>query len=188
MQKCSLPKLAQAVVAALAAALSVGAAEPDREKLARQLVRHEGRRSKVYLDTTGNPSIGVGFNLNRVDAPKKIEALGLSYGKVRAGDQELSDRQIDQLLAEDIDAAIVDCKALFPRFSDLSDVRQRVLIDMAFNLGDARLQQFKKMIANLNRGDFAAAANEMRDSKWYRQVKKRGAVLESMMRTDMDVE
>ena len=74
----------------------------------------------------------------------------------------------------------------FPNFAGLSDVRQRVLVDMMFNLGKPRLEKFKKMIANVNKGDFAKAADEMKDSKWYTQVKKRGRVLEQMMRTDSD--
>jgi GH24 family phage-related lysozyme (muramidase) len=183
-----LKKLAYPVAAALIITFGVRAEEMDRNKLTRQLVKHEGRRSKVYKDTEGVPTIGVGFNLNRPDAKKKIEALGLSYDMVRDGEQELSERQIDDLLVADIDAAVADCNALFPKFADLSDVRQRALADMAFNLGPARLKSFKKMIASVNNENFVGAADEMKDSQWYRQVKKRGETLESMMRTGKDPE
>jgi lysozyme len=162
------------------------AAELDRGKLREQLIRHEGKRSGVYKDTEGIPTIGVGFNLRGRNAKARIEALGLDYDKVLAGTQEMSDKQIETLLDEDIDTAISACKDLFRAFGELSDVRQRVLVDMMFNLGKTRFSQFKKMIAAIAAHDFAKAADEMKDSKWYKQVKSRGKELEAMMRDDKD--
>ena len=43
----------------------------------------------------------------------------------------------------------------------------RVLADMAFNLGQARLGAFKKMIAAVNAGQFAKATDEMKASAWH---------------------
>jgi GH24 family phage-related lysozyme (muramidase) len=160
----------------------------DRAKLKAQLIKHEGKRSKVYLDTAGHPTIGVGFNLDRADAKKKIEALGRDFAKVKAGTQELSDEQIARLLDADLETALADCKAVFPKFGDLSDVRQRVLADMMFNLGRSKFQGFKKMIAAVNGEDFAKAADEMKESVWYKQVRTRGKTLEQMMRTNADPE
>lgn len=159
----------------------------DRSKLKAQLVHHEGKRSKVYLDTEKIPTIGVGFNLNRRDAKQRVETLGIDFAKLRSGSIELSDRQIESLLEEDINSAIKDCKSLFPELAELSDVRQRVLIDMTFNLGKARLSKFRKMRAAVKARDFRRAGEEMRDSKWYHQVKSRGKNLVSMMQTNKDV-
>ena len=161
-------------------------ADLDREKLKAELVKHEGKRNHVYKDTEGHPTIGVGFNLDRGDAKTKIEALGLDYAKVKAGTQDLTDAQVYQLLDGDMDTAIVDSKSVFPKFADLSDVRQRVIADMMFNLGKSKFLGFKKMIEAVNAGDFAKAADEMKDSAWYRQVGQRGKTLEKMLRTDMD--
>lgn len=162
------------------------AADLDRDKLQKQLILHESKEAKVYKDSEGIPTIGVGFNLKRAGAKKQIEDLGLDYNKVLAGEQALTDHQIEKLLDADIDSAIASCKAVFPKFADLSDVRQRVLVDMMFNLGKARFEEFKKMIAAVKEGKYAVAADEMKDSKWYKQVKTRGQRLEAMMRTDMD--
>jgi lysozyme len=162
------------------------AADLDREKLRQQLTKHEGKKSKVYNDSEGIPTIGVGFNLTRSDAKKKIEQLGLDHTKVKEAKQVLTDAQIEKLLEADIDSAIADCKAIFPKFADLSDVRQRVLIDMMFNLGKKRFEQFKKMIQSVEAGKYDAAAEEMKASKWYEQVKVRGKTLEAMMRTGKD--
>ncbi|HEX4612695.1 MAG TPA: glycoside hydrolase family protein [Urbifossiella sp.] len=172
---------------ALALALpAADAAELDRGKLIAQLVQHEGKKAKAYKDTAGHPTIGVGFNLDRADAKKKIEALGLNFEKVKAGAQELTDQQITRLLDADIEAAMAECKAVFPGFSDLSDVRQRVLADMMFNIGRTKAEQFQKLIAAVAAKDFGKAADEMKNSAWYRQVGMRGRELEQMMRTDTD--
>lgn len=163
-----------------------GATSLDLNKLRKQLITHEGKRLKAYKDSENILTIGVGFNLTRADAKKRIEAFGLDFDKVKAGVQELTDKQAMMLLEADIDSAIRDCKSIFPKFHDLSDVRQRVLLDMMFNLGKTRFSNFKNLIANVNAGRFEAAADEMKASKWYVQVKSRGKTLEAMMRTDRD--
>ena len=164
------------------------ATDLDRAKLKKQLVLHEDRKTKVYNDSEGIPTIGVGFNLKRDGAKKRIESLGLNYAKVVAGEQELSDPQIDELLDADIDSAVASCKAVFPKFADLSDVRQRVIADMVFNLGRAKFEGFEKMITAVKEEKFDTAADEMKRSKWYKQVKTRGTRLEAMMRTNREGE
>lgn len=167
---------------------SAVAVDLDRAKLKAQLVRHEGKRSKVYKDSLGILTIGVGFNLERGDAKKRIEALGLDFQKVKDGKQDLTDEQIFQLMDADTNTAIVNCKSVFPKFSELSDVRQRVLVDMMFNLGKPRFEGFKMMITHVKEGDFGKAADDMKNSKWYAQVGTRGSRLEAMMRTNKDQE
>ena len=89
------------------------------------------------------------------------------------------------LLREDIADAEKDLQH-FDWFPRLDPVRRKVVIDMRYNLGPTRFRQFKRMIAALGRGDYKAAADEMVDSKWYRQVKTRGTRLAQMMRTGED--
>jgi GH24 family phage-related lysozyme (muramidase) len=159
---------------------------PARDRLRQQLATHEGREKKAYKDTMDIPTIGVGFNLNRKDAKAKIEALGLDYARVMEGKQELNDAQIDKLLEADITGSIANCRSVFPKFSELSEVRQRVLSDMMFNLGKDKFEGFTKMIAAVKSGDFTKAADEMKQSDWYNQVKERGKKLEKMMRENKD--
>ena len=86
---------------------AVANADPiDKARLKKQLVRHEGKRLKVYKDSEGIPTIGVGFNLRRQDAKAKIEAFGLNFQDVLEGRVALTDAQVDSLLVADIDAAI----------------------------------------------------------------------------------
>jgi lysozyme len=53
---------------------------------------------------------------------------------------------------------------------------------MMFNMGLPRLSQFKKMKAAVDAGDWDEAANQMEDSRWYRQVQNRAERLIERMR------
>ena len=83
---------------------------------------------------------------------------------------------------EDVDEAVADCCALFLNFASLPDQVQRVLVNMAFNLGRGRLSKFKKLITAVNEGNWQKAADEMVDSRWYNQVGNRSIELENWMR------
>lgn len=157
------------------------------DKLAKQIVLHEGFESTVYKDTVGVPTIGVGFNLRRDDARAKIEQLGLDYDMVLAGQQTLSRQQAEKLAMDDIKMATRDAKDLFPNLGELDPVRQRVLIDMSYNLGKTRLAKFQRLRAAVERKDWDAAVVSMRNSLWFRQVKSRGVTLSRMMASGIDL-
>lgn len=175
-----------AALIALAIVTTCTEEDIDKAKLKAQLIKHEGKRSKVYKDSEGVPTIGVGFNLKRSDAKAKIEALGLDYIKVFSGDQEMTDPQIDTLLVADMDVVIADAKSVVQSFDLLSDVRKRVVTDMVFNLGKTKFNKFAKMLAAIEDKKFDDAAKEMKDSKWCEQVKTRCTTLQTMMKTDKD--
>ena len=136
----------------------------DRAALVVQLRLHEGQRVKPYMDTVGKITIGVGRNLS---------------------DKGLTADEVALLLDHDLDEALADC-ATFPWFEALDAVRQRVLVDMRFNLGPTRFRAFKRMLRALSEQNYEWAATAMRESAWYRQVKARGARLVRMMRTGED--
>jgi lysozyme len=93
------------------------------------------------------------------------------------------------LLDHDIERFAVQVRANIPEFDQLSEARQHVLLDMAFNLGMNGLLKFRKMLAAIQQGDFEKAADEMLDSKWAKDVKERRAGrLAIMMREDKDFE
>lgn len=133
---------------------------------------HEGRRAEVYSDSKGHPTVGIGFNLDRDGAEKRLKAIGLDYKAVRAGRVKLTDAQIDALYAEDVKAAAETARSILGKstYEALNDARKTVVIDMVFNLGSAGFAKFKNMIAALQKADFAKAAREMQDSLWYGQV------------------
>ena len=55
-----------------------------------------------------------------------------------------------------------------------TDVRKAVLLDMCFNIGYNGIMKFKKMWFALGNREYTQAANEMKDSKYYTDVKSRG--------------
>ncbi len=124
------------------------------------LIRHEGVRHKMYRDSLGVPTIGVGHNLTK----------------------PLSDRAIDQILRDDIEDARSDC-AQFPWFVYLDSVRQAVVLDMVFNMGVHRFKGFRNTIGHIQAGQYNAAAMEMLDSVWANQVGRRADELAEMMRS-----
>lgn len=64
-----------------------------------------------------------------------------------------------------------------PWWADLCEDHQRVIANMAFNLGINRLLKFKKFLGALQEHDFETAAVEMMDSKWATQVGPRATRL-----------
>lgn len=129
-----------------------------------QLILHEGIKLKPYRCPAGKLTIGVGRNLE---------------------DKGLSKQEALFLLRRDI-AEITNELRKYPWFETLDMVRQKVLIDMAFNLGINGLLSFKKMLSYLKAGDYEKAADEMVNSRWYGQVGDRSKRLVKMMRTGKD--
>ena len=133
------------------------------ELLREQIKRHEGYRDKVYLDTEGNPTVGYGHHL---------------YPGSRVS------REIAELL---LDMDLTDTAAEFLKIHPdktkrLNVARKRVICDMIFNMGLARVLAFKKMWEAIQAGDWEGAAREMLDSKWAKQVKGRAQELAETMR------
>lgn len=120
----------------------------ERESLRQQLIAHEGIRLRVYKDTLGIETIGVGRNLR---------------------DRGITSAEALALLDNDIDACEADC-LLFPWFATLDPVRARAVLDLRFNLGPTRLRTFKKFLAAMHALDYERAADELKDSQWAVQV------------------
>ena len=71
-------------------------------------------------------------------------------------------------------------------YTELDCVRQRVIVDMVFNLGLGGFLRFQKTIAALEKHDYCEAAKEMLDSRWASQVGQRAERLAQMMRSGED--
>lgn len=154
-----------------------------------QLILHEGLRLHTYRCTAGKLTIGVGRNLDDVGIrPEESQRLGVT--KASAIAKGVTRDQALGLLAFDIAEARETLDDLVPNWRGLDPVRRKVLEDMAFNLGHARLAGFKNTLGAIARRDYAATARGMRNSLWYRQVgsapDERGERLAQMMETGVD--
>ena len=137
----------------------------EREAMIRQLRLHEGERLKPYRCTAGKLTIGVGRNLE---------------------DRGITREEAAYLLANDIAAEERELLRALPWVAKLDDVRQRVLLDMAFNLGVVGLLSFKRTLGVIEAGRYELAAAMMLDSKWAGQVGQRAERLSRMMATGKD--
>lgn len=152
----------------------------DRARLRAELIRDEGFRAKVYRCTARKLTIGVGRNLDDVGIrPEETARLGITKASViRDG---ISRDHALALLDYDIDVVERDLDAKLPWWRKLAPVRQRVLLNMAFNLGTPGLLGFRNTLRFMAAGDYAAAGAGMRASLWARQVGDRAARLVRMM-------
>jgi lysozyme len=131
------------------------------DALRAQLTIDEGRKSRIYKDTVGKITGGVGRNLT--DVP-------------------FSDDEIDLMLTNDINKVCVLLDDKLPWWRNLSDRRQQVLANMAFNLGVNGLLGFKNTLSVMQAGQYDLAAEGMLTSKWASQVGNRAIRLAQMMK------
>ena len=134
----------------------------NRERVQEQLAIDEGVVHAVYLDHLGYPTFGIG-HLIREEDPE--------YGQ--EVDTPVSEERVTEAFQADLDIAISECKALYDQWDDFPGEVQEILVNMMFNLGRTRLSKFKNMRKAIDNEDWATAAVEGRDSRWYRQVGNR---------------
>lgn len=153
----------------------------NREVLIHELVRDEGERLKTYRCTAGKLTIGVGRNLDDVGLlPGEAEEMKITLNSIRT--KGITRAQSRKMLSNDIDRVIRDLDRHLPWADKLDEVRQRVIINMAFNLGIHGLLGFRNTLAFVRGGQYDRAADNMLKSLWARQVKGRAVRLSELMR------
>jgi len=126
------------------------------ETISDMLRRHEGFRSKPYLDTVGVPTFGYGFTY-------------------------ITKAEADMILSGRVVELYNSCSAKWPWFEELCDIRKIVIMDMAYNLGITGLSRLTSVIAAVSSGRWADAAAAMLSTLWAKQVKGRARELAGMM-------
>ena len=144
----------------------------DLEKLREELEIDEGCKYEIYLDHLGYPTFGIGHLVVEHDAEYGWE-VGTSIDTVR----------VHETFEQDIKTVLSDCNRLYEDFEDLPEEAQRVIANMMFNMGYTRLSKFIGMKSGVDARDWNAAADEMVDSRWYRQVTNRADRLVERMRS-----
>ena len=142
----------------------------DHTALQNELIRDEGLRLTPYRDSIGNLTIGVGHLIQKGESFTKIsntEALDLLENDIRIAERRLSN--------------------IFPSWRSLDEVRQRTMINLTFNLG-YKLADFKRFLHAAKSGDWDKAADQLMQSRWYKQVKLRGPRVVHAIRTGTEWE
>ena len=143
----------------------------DIQQLRKQLEIDEGVKYDIYLDHLGLPTFGIGHLVTKTD-PESGQAVGTSISKER----------VAECFDMDVQSVINDCNKLYKDFEDLPEEVQQIIANMMFNMGRTRLSKFKGMKRGIDSLNWNQAADEMVDSRWYRQVTNRAQRLVERMR------
>jgi lysozyme len=143
----------------------------DVDKLRKQLELDEGVKYEIYNDHLGYATFGVGHLVLESD-PEYGSELGTS----------ISESRVIEAFEQDCENVLRDCNILYENFEDLPEEVKQIVANMMFNMGRPRLSKFKGMKRGVDAEDWNAAADEMVDSAWYRQVTNRAERLVERMR------
>lgn len=130
-----------------------------------QLRLDEGEVLHEYKDHLGFSTIGIGRLID------KRKGGGITK------------EESTYLFQNDLKKKRAELEARIPWMNKLDEARQGVLLNMAFQMGVAGLLGFVNTLDMVKRGDYAAAATGMLNSKWATQTPERARRLSTQMRT-----
>ena len=134
------------------------------DELRELLERDEGCVYRVYLDHLGKATVGIGHLLVEDD-----HEFGWPVGT------EVSEARVSQWFTQDIKTALNDARWLQPDLDRWPIPAQITVVSLAFQLGAPRYAKFVKHHGALEQDPpmWMTAAEELRDSKLYRQTPER---------------
>ena len=141
-------------------------------QLREDLERDEGCVNEIYLDHLGYETFGIGHLVKYSD-----EEYGWSVGT------DVSEERVREVFEEDVQTVLSDCEKLYVQWEHLPEEVQLIIANMMFNMGYTRLSKFKGMKRGVDSRNWEEAADEMVDSRWYRQVTNRADRLVVRMRS-----
>ena len=132
----------------------------NMERLMESVKKHEGYRNKVYLDTLGKRTVGVGH---------------LCVEDFWEDDKEYEEKFLMEILEKDLSEAIKGANDLMAEHDcmDINEKAHEILIEMVFQLGKTGVSKFRKMWEALAEKNYIGASYEMLDSRWAKQTPNR---------------
>lgn len=142
----------------------------NMDRLKDSVKQHEGYRNKVYLDTLGKRTVGVGH---------------LCVEDFWEDDKEYEEKFLMEILAEDLQNAIKGARELKEEHSctDIDEIAQEIIVEMVFQLGKNGVSKFKNMWKALSEHNYTGASYEMLDSKWAKQTPNRAKSMAELMKS-----
>lgn len=133
------------------------------------LIADEGLKLQAYRDSLGNWTIGVGHFL----------------GTGNWSGTRWDNKTVLENLREDIAKAEAALDDKIPWWKQLSDIRQDVMVMLAFNIGVYKLYHWTHTLDDIEKGRFSAAGIDLEhDEPWASQVKGRAYRLAVQMMTN----
>jgi len=141
-----------------------------------QLKIHEGVRYASYNDSLGLPTAGIGHLLRTNEVSQ--------YPVVTP----VAESQVTSWFGQDAPVSISGAQRLLgiDTWDKLSDVRKRACADLCYNMGERRLSGFRNFLSAMKATDYNAAGTELRNSKWFSQVGRRGPNIVTMIVQNVD--
>ena len=142
----------------------------DMDRLLKSVKQHEGYRNKVYLDSLGKRTVGVGH---------------LCVEDFWEDDKEYEEKFLLTILEHDLKSAIKSAESLLKDCPDLKDLAKETIVEMIFQLGKTGVSKFRNMWKALqqNPPQYGVAASEMLDSRWAKQTPNRAKEMSDHMRS-----
>lgn len=126
---------------------------------------HEGFSARIYKDSLGKATIGYGFLVSALSP----DELKLNGGKVEPMSKEVAEKILNLKVAR-LRKRVPEC---LPWLASKPQSVQDPILEMAYQLGIAKLLGFKYTLQCIEAGDYAQAAKNLRESLLYRQTPKR---------------
>ena len=143
------------------------------------IIKHEGQKPCVYLDTRRLKTIGVGYNMENSDARAVFKSIKADYEKFMNGPVTkatvrcdcssvpcLTEEQILKLLDISLKTAIEDAQKVISTFNSLCCLVQNAMVDMSFNLGGPGFSQFTTFAKLVTLQLWKAAGDDLTVSKY----------------------
>ena len=124
-------------------------------ELTNHIKEYEGFSRLVYECTSGYATLGFGRN---------VEQVGITQ------------EEAEYLLKNDIEQCLKELRGIMNKFDDLPDKAQLVLVDMCYNLGLSKLLNFENMLDAIDAGNYQKASEELLDSRYALQTKRRARI------------
>ena len=141
----------------------------NMERLLKSVKEHEGYRNKVYLDTLGKRTVGVGH---------------LCVEDFWEDDKEYEEDFLMDILKKDLQEASRGARSLMEEHdcADIDEQAEEILIEMVFQLGMTGVSKFKNMWKALAEKNYIGASYEMLDSRWAKQTPNRAKAMAKTMK------
>jgi len=142
----------------------------DMDRLLKSVKQHEGYRNKVYLDSLGKRTVGVGH---------------LCVEDFWEDDKEYEEKFLLTILEHDLKSAIKSAESLLKDCPDLDDLAKEIIVEMVFQLGKTGVSKFRNMWKALKHypPNYEQASIEMLDSRWASQTPGRAKEMSEHMRS-----
>ena len=124
----------------------------------------EGYAGRMYIDSEGFQTIGIGFCLDKTQIPEPVAEFWCAY-------------IIDQLHNR-----LCNNFSVGRTYKQLDRVRQYAVLNMCYQMGVTGVCNFLNMWAALDTGDYKAAAEHALDSIWSTQTPQRARRVAGVLR------